>query len=56
MTAKAKHKELKSKVNEIEIHRNNDRSSTSWYELRTLKKLKLKAKEKINATKQQFFA
>ena len=26
------------------------------YELRTLKKLKLKTKEKINATKQQFFA
>ena len=55
MSAKAQHKELKSKVNQIENVRRNDRSSTSWYELRTLKKLKLKAKEKINATKQQFF-
>ncbi len=53
MSAKAQHKELKSKVNQIENVRKNDRSSTSWYELRTLKKLKLKAKEKINATKQQ---
>ena len=49
MSAKAQHKELKSKVNQIEDVRRNDRSSTSWYELRTLKKLKLKAKEKINA-------
>ena len=56
MSAKAQHKELKSKVNQIEDVRRNDRSSTSWYELKTLKKLKLKAKEKINATKQQFFA
>ena len=56
MSAKAKHKELKSKVNEIEDVRRNDRSSKSWYEFITLKKLKLKAKEKINATKQQFLA
>ena len=56
MTAKAEHKELKSKVNQIENVRRNDRSSTSWYELRTLKKMKLKAKEKINETKQQLFA
>ena len=56
MTAKAEHKELKSKVNQIENVRRNDRSSTSWYELRTLKKLKLKAKEKINETKQQLLA
>ena len=56
MSAKQEHKELKSKVNHMENVRRNDRSSTSWYELRTLKKLKLKAKEKINATKQQFLA
>ena len=53
---KTKHKELKSKVNEIEEKRNNDRSSGTWYDLRTLKKMKLKAKEKINETKQQLFA
>ena len=51
MSAKAQHKELKSKVNQIEDVRKNDRSSTSWYELRTLKKLKLKAKEKLNEIK-----
>ena len=56
MTAKAKHKELKRAVKEIEDKRNNDRSSGTWYDLRTLKKLKLKAKEKINETKQQLFA
>ena len=55
MDAKAKHKELKRKVNEIEDIRNNDRSSHSWYEMKTLKKLKLKAKEKINETKQKTF-
>ena len=55
MDAKAKHKELKRKVNE-EVIRNNDRSSNSWYEMKTLKKLKLKAKEKINETKQKLFA
>ena len=56
MDAKAKHKELKKQVNIVEVIRNNDRSSTSWYELKTLKKLKLKAKEKINETKQKLFA
>ena len=56
MNARAKHKELKRKVNEAEDIRNNDRSSHSWYEMKTLKKLKLKAKEKINETKQKLFA
>ena len=56
MSAKQEHKELKSKVNQMENVRRNDRSSTSWYELKTLKKLKLKAKEKINAVKQQLLA
>jgi len=52
MIAKAKHKELKKQVNEFEEVRNNDRSSTSWFQLRELKKLKLKAKEKLNEIKQ----
>jgi len=52
MIAKAKHKELKKQVNEVEQVRNNDRSSTSWLELRELKKLKLKAKDKLNGHKQ----
>jgi uncharacterized protein YdcH (DUF465 family) len=52
MIAKAKHKELKKQVNEVEEVRNNDRSSTSWFQLRELKKLKLKAKEKLNEIKQ----
>mgnify|MGYP000255114475 FL=1 len=56
MTAKAKHKELKRAVLDIENKREKDRTNSTWYDLRTLKKLKLKAKEKINATKQQFFA
>jgi len=45
---KHNHKELKSKVNELEEVRNNDRSNYSWYNLRQLKKLKLKAKDKLN--------
>jgi uncharacterized protein YdcH (DUF465 family) len=56
MIAKAKHKELKTKVNEVEIKRRNDRSSTSWLELRELKKLKLKAKDKLNDIKQKLHA
>jgi len=51
MQAKAKHKELKKQVNEIEQIRQNDRSITSWFNLRELKKLKLKAKDKLNAIK-----
>jgi hypothetical protein len=52
MIAKAKHKELKRQVNEAEMARRNDRSITSWFNLRELKKLKLKAKEKLNEIKQ----
>jgi len=48
MIAKAKHKELKTQVNVIEDVRRNDRSSSSWTKLRELKKLKLKAKDKLN--------
>ena len=49
--AKAEHKELKKQVNVMEEVRKNDRSFTSWYELKRLKKLKLKAKDKLKATK-----
>jgi len=56
MIAKAKHKELKTKVNEIEQRRNNDRGIKSWFELRELKKLKLKAKDKLNDIKQKLHA
>ena len=52
MNFKQYHKELKKQVNEVEEKRNNDRSSTSWYQLKELKKLKLKAKEQLNETKQ----
>ena len=48
LEVKAHHKELKSKVNELEEVRNNDRSNYSWYNLRQLKKLKLQAKDKLN--------
>ena len=43
--AKKEHKELKKQVNEAEDKRNIRRGPKSWYELRTLKKLKLRAKE-----------
>ena len=56
MIAKAKHKELKKQVNEVEQVRSNDRSITSWMELRQLKKLKLKAKDKLNDIKQKLHA
>ena len=44
---KAHHKELKRAVNEVESKRTIDR---------TLKKIKLNAKDKLNATKQKLFA
>ena len=53
---KAQHKELKRAVNEIEDKRKQDRSNKSWYDIRTLKKIKLIAKDKLNATKQKLFA
>ena len=56
LEVKAHHKELKRAVRDMEDKRNNDRSTGTWYDLRTLKKMKLKAKEKINETKQQLFA
>lgn len=51
MNYKEYHKSLKKAVNQSEDTRNNDRSSTAWYQLRELKKLKLKAKDKLNETK-----
>ena len=51
MDAKTKHKELKKQVNELEQQRSVDRSSTLWSKIKELKKLKLKAKEKLHATK-----
>ena len=56
LEVKAHHKELKRAVNEVEDKRKTDRSNKLWYDLRTLKKSKLKAKEKLNATKQKLFA
>ena len=50
---KAHHKELKRAVNEIETKRRNDRTFRSWFDLRTLKKIKLNAKDKLNEIKQK---
>lgn len=52
---KAHHKELKRAVNEIEQTRTIDRGIKSWFDIRTLKKIKLQAKDKLNATKQKLF-
>jgi hypothetical protein len=49
---KHNHKQLKSQVGELEQLRNNDRSNYSWFNIRQLKKLKLKAKDILNAVKQ----
>jgi len=56
MNVKKKHKELKTKVNEIETLRGVNRSIDSWYDLKELKKLKLKAKDKLNEFKQKLHA
>ena len=53
---KAHHKELKRAVNEVESKRKQDRSNKLWYDIRTLKKIKLMAKDKLNATKQKHIA
>lgn len=53
---KFKHKELKSKVNEVEELRSVNRSIDSWYDLKELKKLKLKAKDKLNEFKQKLYS
>ena len=53
---KAHHKELKRAVNEVENKRSQDRSNKLWYDLRTLKKIKLLAKDKLNAIKSKLHA
>ena len=40
-------KELQTKIKVLEEKRNTDRSSYSWQELKTLKKQKLKLKDKL---------
>ena len=56
LEAKAHHKELKRAVNEIESKRSIDRSSKLWFDMRTLKKIKLNAKDKLNAIKSKLHA
>ena len=54
MSLKTKHKELKREVLIAEEKRNERRGYNSWLKLRELKKLKLKAKDKLNEIKQKF--
>ena len=56
LEAKAHHKELKRAVNEIESKRTTDRSSKLWFDMKTLKKIKLNAKDKLNAIKSKLNA
>ena len=46
-----KHKKTEIQIKKITEDRLNDRTSESWAELRKLKKIKLKLKEKINKKK-----
>ena len=48
---KRKHKKLETLTKEATKKRLNDRTSDSWMNLRELKKLKLKMKDKINHLK-----
>ena len=48
MKIKEKHKDLKKKVTVAEKERNLKRGQKSWYDLRTLKKFKLKMKDKLS--------
>ena len=48
---KKQHKELKGQVNLKEVIRNNDRSFTSFRELKDLKKMKLLLKDKLLKSK-----
>ena len=47
MKIKEQHKDLKKKVTVAEQQRSSKRGSKSWYDLRTLKKLKLAMKDKL---------
>ena len=51
MDLKQEHKEMKREVNILEEKRKSDRGSVSWQLLKEAKKLKLKAKEKLNEIK-----
>ena len=53
---KKTHKELKRKVNLQEEVRKNDRSFTSWRDLKDLKKIKLALKDKLLYEKKGTFA
>jgi len=48
MKIKEKHKNLKKKVNIAEKERKLKRGQKTWYNLRTLKKLKLIMKDKLS--------
>ena len=48
---KREHKKLKTITKKITKKRLNDRTSDSWMNLRELKKIKLKLKDKINQLK-----
>ena len=48
---KKKHKELETLTKKITKKRLNDRASDSWMDLRELKKLKLRLKDKISQLK-----
>ncbi len=56
LESKAHHKELKRAVNEIESKRTIDRASKLWFDCKTLKKIKLNAKDKLNAIKSKLHA
>ena len=51
MDFKEQHKEMKREVNILEEKRRIDRGSVSWQLLKNAKKLKLKAKERLNEIK-----
>ena len=48
---KRKHKKLETLIKKVIKNRLNDRTSDSWMNLRELKKLKLKLKDRINQLK-----
>ena len=48
---KRKHKKLEALIKKATKQRLNDRTSDSWINLRELKKLKLRLKDKINQLK-----
>ena len=48
---KRKHKKLETLTKKVTKKRLNDRASDSWMNLRELKKLKLRLKDKINQLK-----